>query len=253
MTPERKRMAVNDRKIDLSKTLPRHRSGGVCRHRRSCRKGKRYWATHLQNSRNELRCRARRGRAAAECGVGATVAMRNCSLALERIRPSGHPALPDIAIVSSDAIIALRYQGLLPHAGQKGAAGAQMERPQTNDTLAIYSDHAKTIYLVEGWSGRTPADLSVLVHEMVHHFQNVLGLKHDCPQEREKLAYRAQDRWLGLFGHSLETDFELDGFSLLGKTGCFYRLPSPPHNPCAWFAERLLHIAGPRVCQGTSL
>jgi hypothetical protein len=137
----------------------------------------------------------------------------------------GLPAIqryPDIAIVSSDAIIALRYQGLLPHAGQKGAAGAQMERPQTNVTLAIYSDHAKTIYLVEGWSGRTPADLSVLVHEMVHHFQNVLGLKHDCPQEREKLAYRAQDRWLGLFGHSLETDFELDGFSLLGKTGCFY-------------------------------
>src|SRR5260221_11569978 len=34
-----------------------------------------------------------------------------------------------------------------------------------------------------GGKGRTPAELSILVHEMVHHFQNVLGLKHECPQE----------------------------------------------------------------------
>ena len=47
---------------------------------------------------------------------------------------------PDVAIVSSDSIIALRYRGLLPQAGQKGAAGVVMERPQAIDTLAIYSD-----------------------------------------------------------------------------------------------------------------
>ena len=128
---------------------------------------------------------------------------------------------PEIAIVSSEAIVGLRYKRPLPQAGHEVAAGAEMARPQTNDTVAIYSDDAQTIYLAEGWSGRTVADISVLVHEMVHHFQNVLGLKHACPQEREKLAYRAQDRWLALFGHSLDTDFELDGFSLLGKTGCF--------------------------------
>jgi len=56
----------------------------------------------------------------------------------------------------------------------------------------------------------------------VHHVQNVAGLKYACAQEREKLAYEAQERWLGLFGHSLERDFELDGFSLLVKTRCFY-------------------------------
>jgi hypothetical protein len=50
----------------------------------------------------------------------------------------------------------------------------------------------------------------------------VLALKHECPQEREKLAYLAQERWLGLFGHSLESDFDLDPFSLLVKTRCFY-------------------------------
>jgi Domain of unknown function (DUF6647) len=128
---------------------------------------------------------------------------------------------PAVAIVSADAITSLRYRGLLPP-GSRAGAGAEMARPSTDDTLAIYADDSQTIYLAEGWSGRTPADLSVLVHEMVHHVQNVQGLKHECPQAREKLAYRAQDRWLALFGHSLETDFELDGFSLLVKTGCFY-------------------------------
>jgi hypothetical protein len=51
------------------------------------------------------------------------------------------------------------------------------------DTVAVYHDATQTIYLPQGWSGSTPAELSVLVHEMVHHFQNVLGLKHECPQE----------------------------------------------------------------------
>jgi hypothetical protein len=57
---------------------------------------------------------------------------------------------------------------------------------------------------------------------MVHHVQNVGGLKYACPQEREKLAYMAQERWLGLFGHNLEADFDLDAFSLLVKTRCLY-------------------------------
>ena len=88
------------------------------------------------------------------------------------------------------------------------------------DTVAVYSDAERTIYLPEGWTGGSAAELSVLVHEMVHHAQNVRGLKFDCPQEREKLAYLAQERWLGLFGRSLAEDFELDPMSLLVKTGC---------------------------------
>jgi hypothetical protein len=129
---------------------------------------------------------------------------------------------PEVELLSSAAINALRYKGLSPRASNKIASDSGPATPQASETVAIYSDHEQTIYLAEGWSGRTPADLSVLVHEMVHHFQNVLGLRHECPQEREKLAYMAQERWLGLFGHNLETDFELDGFSLIGKTRCFY-------------------------------
>jgi hypothetical protein len=130
---------------------------------------------------------------------------------------------PEVKLLSAAAITALRYQGLAPHAPNKIASQGEPATPQASgDTVAIYSDREQTIYLTEGWSGRTPADLSVLVHEMVHHFQNVLGLKHECAQEREQLAYKAQERWLGLFGHSLEQDFEVDGFSLLAKTRCFY-------------------------------
>jgi len=129
---------------------------------------------------------------------------------------------PEVELVSSGAITALRHKSILPLAVHEFARDAGPETPQTDETVAIYVDDTQLIYLAEGWTGRTPADLSVLVHEMVHHFQNMLGLKHECPQEREKLAYEAQDRWLHLFGHSLETDFELDGFSLLGKTRCFY-------------------------------
>ena len=90
------------------------------------------------------------------------------------------------------------------------------------DTVAIYVDAERAIYLSTAWTGNSPADLSVLVHEMVHHLQNLAGEKFECPQEREKIAYAAQERWLLRFGRSLEADFELDGFSLLAKTRCLY-------------------------------
>src|SRR5215472_13790172 len=77
---------------------------------------------------------------------------------------------PSIEFASPAKIVSLRFVGLL-------------------------SD-PREHYLPEGWTGDTPAELSVLVHEVVHHFQNVLRLKYECPQEREKLAYIAQDRWL---------------------------------------------------------
>jgi hypothetical protein len=53
-------------------------------------------------------------------------------------------------------------------------------------------------------------------------------VQRECPQEREKLAYLAQERWLGLFGHNLESDFDLNPFSLLVKTKCFYYCEKGP-------------------------
>ena len=128
---------------------------------------------------------------------------------------------PRIEFAPPAKIASFRFTGLLSDPGAQVEPNNRAPSAQ-HDTIAIYDDATRTIYLPEGWSGSTPAELSVLVHEMVHHFQNLLGLKHECPQEREKLAYIAQDRWLGLFGHSLADDFALDPFSLFVKTTCFY-------------------------------
>ena len=128
---------------------------------------------------------------------------------------------PRIEFAPPAKIASFRFTDLLSDPGAQVEPNNRAPSAQ-HDTIAIYDDATRTIYLPEGWSGSTPAELSVLVHEMVHHFQNLLGLKHECPQEREKLAYIAQDRWLGLFGHSLADDFALDPFSLFVKTTCFY-------------------------------
>jgi hypothetical protein len=78
----------------------------------------------------------------------------------------------------------------------------------------------RTIYLPKTWTGDTPVELSILVHEMVHHLQNLAGMTFACPGAREKLAYAAQKDWLALFGHDLFTEFETDAFTLLVRTEC---------------------------------
>lgn len=88
------------------------------------------------------------------------------------------------------------------------------------DVVALYDDASGTIYVAEGWTGGTPAELSVLVHEMVHHLQAEAGMRFACPGEREVLAYRAQEAWLGLFGESLESAFGIDAGTIRVGTAC---------------------------------
>jgi hypothetical protein len=88
--------------------------------------------------------------------------------------------------------------------------------------IAVYDDEMKTIYLPENWTGNTPAELSLLVHEMVHHLQNATPAKYECPQAREELAYAAQAKWLSLFGRRLENEFEVDPLTLAVSTRCIY-------------------------------
>jgi hypothetical protein len=65
----------------------------------------------------------------------------------------------------------------------------------------------------------------VLVHELAHHMQSAAGLEYPCPQEREKLAYKAQDEWLHLFGRSLESEFQIDKMTMLVMTSCAFAQP----------------------------
>jgi hypothetical protein len=131
---------------------------------------------------------------------------------------------PNVEFASPQAIAAIRYQSLL------AASGPQIDRTwalheEQNDQsqiVAIYVDETETIYLPLAWTGRTPEELSVLVHETVHHLQNLGAMKHACAQEREKLAFAAQEKWLNMFGGSLSAAFGIDQLTLLVRTNCMF-------------------------------
>ena len=114
---------------------------------------------------------------------------------------------PPLLVTITDAkLVEMRY----------GVAAAL--RP--GEVVAVYDHPGRTIYLSDSWTGSTPADLSVLVHEMVHHLPAVSDMRFACPAEREVVAYRAQEAWLGLFGENLESAFGIDAATLLVGTVC---------------------------------
>jgi hypothetical protein len=128
---------------------------------------------------------------------------------------------PKIEFVSPVEIAFVRYGATTPQARREIAARLTPDAiARLREVMAVYDDQKGTILLQEGWTGRTPAELSILVHEMVHHLQGVAGMIHACPAERERLAYAAQEKWLGLFGESLESAFDIDAFTLKVSTTC---------------------------------
>jgi hypothetical protein len=131
------------------------------------------------------------------------------------------PEEPRIEFAPPLKIAAMRYKGMLPLSWREDS----IRDPATQtlglrDVVAVYRDDSRTIYLNEHWTGATPAEVSVLVHEMVHHIQNVARLKYDCPAAREKPAYLAQNEWLKRHGSDLESEFEVDMMTLLVRTSC---------------------------------
>jgi hypothetical protein len=131
--------------------------------------------------------------------------------------PKNH-AYPAIKFEPALKIATFRYTGLVSDRPEDTAVVPLGQR----ETVASYDPLTRTIILPEGWTGDTPADLSILVHEMVHHLQYAARIKYECMQASEELAYAAQDKWLGLFGRDLSTDFGLDGFTLLVAVRCIY-------------------------------
>lgn len=115
---------------------------------------------------------------------------------------------PRIEITSAARIAAMRY--------------GQPAGDTSGTVVAVYGDETNTIFLPQGWTGISPAEHSMLVHEMVHHLQHQAQLSYGCPEEREKLAYEAQSKWLALFGTTLGEEFGLDPFTVLAKTLCRY-------------------------------
>jgi hypothetical protein len=131
---------------------------------------------------------------------------------------------PRVEIVSAARMAEVRFSRLASSPLDRAAAEAGRSAPDEvgRDVYAIYDDLGRTIYLAEGWTAASPANVSVLAHELVHHIQNMGGEKFDCPQAREALAYRAQLRWLELFGKTLEDEFEIDPMTVLVRTKCMH-------------------------------
>ena len=129
---------------------------------------------------------------------------------------------PHIERVASVEMATLRHRGLWPSRQREAAviSGSTGSDVAAREVVAVYNDETATIYLASDWQGRTPAELSVLVHEMAHHLQARAGTKYECSAQHEKLAYEAQEKWLDLFGRSLESEFRIDGFALLISTSC---------------------------------
>lgn len=131
---------------------------------------------------------------------------------------------PSVEFVSPAKLASMRNEdrGFLPDRTRKTGVYEPVEAAHQREVVALYEGTTKTIFLSNTWTGTTPAEQSVLVHEMVHHLQNLGKLKFECPMAREKLAYIAQNRWLEQCGKDLETEFQVDMFTILISSACMY-------------------------------
>jgi hypothetical protein len=129
---------------------------------------------------------------------------------------------PRVERVSAARMAAVRFRGLVSdRQAQVAAEAGRLAPPEFGqEVYAVYDDSKRIVYLHTHWSADSPADVSVLVHELVHHLQNVAGAKFACPQEREKDAYQAQRAWLDQFGRTIEDEFEIDPMTVLVRTNC---------------------------------
>ena len=127
--------------------------------------------------------------------------------------PSSHP-LPNVKLVPAQEIMFLR-DGAFTSAQRLEITKQQQQNSSVinrRQAIALYDTSSETIY--------TPAELSVLVHEMVHHLQKKNNTKYECPAAREEIAYEVQEKWLSLFGRDLATEFQIDPFTLKVITAC---------------------------------
>jgi hypothetical protein len=86
---------------------------------------------------------------------------------------------------------------------------------------ALYSQPAGTVYLRKNWDASNLRDRSELLHELVHHFQNIHALKYNCGAEREKLAYELQIQWLREQGVADPYEFlEINAFFVVMVSAC---------------------------------
>lgn len=120
-------------------------------------------------------------------------------------RPS---SFPDIIAVPAQQLVVRRY-----------GEGSTVD---PSEIVALYDHQVGAILVSETWTGQSASELSVLVHEMVHHMQHEAGTIFACPAEREKMAYEAQNEFLALFGLNLQSAFGIEPTLILVATACVH-------------------------------
>jgi len=72
--------------------------------------------------------------------------------------------------------------------------------------------------------GRREAEILALLragpHPSRNPGQNLADMKFACLEERERLAYEAQGKWLAIFGKDLGEEFGIDLFTVIAKGLC---------------------------------
>jgi len=128
---------------------------------------------------------------------------------------------PHIELVPATELAGKRLKRIPPRLAQEnGFLNLAVQSAPQREVVAVYNDTTKTIFLANSWRGKTPAEISIVVHEMVHHLQTLGNLRYGCPGAREKPAYMAQDQWLNMFGKTLEKEFQVDLLTLLVMSAC---------------------------------
>ena len=83
------------------------------------------------------------------------------------------------------------------------------------DPRGRYDPDSDTIWLVHPWDPRDPRDVSVLLHELIHHRQAVAGHWY-CPGAQELPAYRTQQAWLAELGLEINVNW----IAVVLESGC---------------------------------
>jgi hypothetical protein len=130
------------------------------------------------------------------------------------------PGTPTRPVIEFATKAKLRQIRIADRANWQGFVHEQAPTENERNVVAVYDRSSSTIYLPETWTGETIGDQSILVHEMVHHLQNLAGIKFECPAAKEKMAYLAQDKWLAQFAKSLEKEFDVDMFTVVISSAC---------------------------------
>jgi hypothetical protein len=85
---------------------------------------------------------------------------------------------------------------------------------------ALYEHEKSIIYLSRNIDLTTIQGASVLLHELVHHHQNISGAMdgYNCTQQSEKLAYETQRHYLNANRAKLMP--ELNSFNIVMRSLC---------------------------------